>query len=126
MSNLENDMEELFGLKESPIIKLIKPEVVQEMKLNPPKPSMDFDIEGINFSKIANSSEFKRFIYFIRTGTTFRGSNAKLEVELVKTEEKINIVKELGRGTTSDFKEVVSELKEAIAKRKARLETIPK
>ena len=97
--------------------------VIKKEALKPPKtPKPIIDYEGIDFNKIANSSEFKRFIFMIRTGSTFRGSNVELDKKLIKTEEEINIIKELGRGTHQDFKSVVSELKEALAKRKAKIE----
>lgn len=100
-----------------------KKQPIKKRDLKPPKVTKPIiDYEGIDFNKIANSSEFRRFIYMIRTGSTFRGSNIELDKKLLKTEQEINIIKEIGRGTHQDFKSVVSELKEALAKRKAKIE----
>ena len=105
----------------------VKPKPVKIQALKPPKqppkpPKPIIDYEGIDFDKIANSSEFKRFIFMIRTGSTFRGSNVELDKKLQKTEQEINFIKEIGRGTHQDFRSVVSELKEALAKRKSKIE----
>ena len=94
-------------------------------KLNPPPAPKPTPIiidpeDNIDYDKIANSSEFKRFICLIRTGKTFRGSNAELEVKLVKTEQQIALVKEIDKGTNGDFKSVVAELKSLFAKHKNR------
>ena len=107
------------------------PPIAPPKELHPPKKIEPISFitqvisqEDIDFNKIANSSEFKRFIYFIRTGTTFRGSNPELDKKLKKTEEEINIVRELGRGSHQDFRDVVKELKENLAKRKAKFEEL--
>ncbi len=106
MSKMDEALDKMFSKNEVQS----KP-IIREKPLPSPKVSIDFDTSYIDFSKIANSSEFKRFIYFIRVGTTFRGSNAKLDIELKKSEEKINIVKDLNKG---NFRDVMNEFKEKL------------
>ena len=110
----------MIGLsKEKPHPPIAPPKPIQKKDLKPPKQveptsfvNQIINEEDIDFNKIANSSEFKRFIFMIRTGSTFRGSNEELDKKLVKTEQEISIVRELGRGSHQDFREVVNELKE--------------
>lgn len=64
----------------------------------------------IDFNKIANASEFQRFVYWILTGETFRGSTKALKMKIRHTSEKINMV----RGLPPD---ILKELKEVLKKR---------
>lgn len=75
--------------KEEPTKQIIKPEIPEfktTKKTTKPKiKKLEIEVSsGIDFSNLANSSDFKRLIYFAITGHSFRGSNAKLEEELAK------------------------------------------
>ena len=67
----------------------------------------------IDFNAMANASEFQRFVYWILTGETFRGSTKALKMKIRNTSEKIKLV----RGLPSD---VLKELKEVLEKRKIK------
>ena len=114
-------------------MKVEKTQPLKKQDLRPPKtvskptiqkiePIQDFDSY---FENISKSSEFKRLVYLIYTGKTHRGTTKNLDVELKSHKTDIDIVKGLGRGSHQDFKEVVNELKEALAKRKAKIEVLP-
>ena len=63
---------------------------------------------GIDYEKIARSSEFQRFIYFILTGKTHRGSLQKLkqEVKIVKSKYESAY-----KGVMSEFKSKVERMR---------------
>ena len=73
--------------------------------------------EGIDYKAISEASEFRRFIYWIRTGKVFRGSNEALTTELNKTQKDINIIKGL-RNTNPHYGDVVKEFKALLQKRR--------
>ena len=111
---------------EKPHPPIAPPKPIQKQDLQPPKPpkeviEQDFDVY---FNKISNSSEFKRLVYLIYTGKTHRGTREDLDVKLKSHQETISIVEEVGRGSHQDFREVVKELKENLAKRKAKFEEL--
>ncbi len=60
-----------------------KPEVQIIPEVKKPKTIVKKEVLGtIDFSNLADSSDFKRLIYLAITGKSFRGSNIKLEEEL--------------------------------------------
>lgn len=84
-------------------------------ELHPPPPvRIETSYENIDFTAIANSSEFKRFVYFIYTGKVHRGTLKQLDREIKQTQEAVEVIKELGRGSKADYREVMKELKEKL------------
>ncbi len=80
MSNLENDMKELFGLSKIKVKPVVKSEKV--IVISKPEKENPIDllpVEKIDFSKLAETSDFKRLVYLAITGETFRGKNITLE-----------------------------------------------
>ena len=61
---------------------------------------------AIDFDKIANSSEFKRFIYYIFSGKTHRGSIEKLNKDINKMQNDVR--------KSMDFKKVVEDIKKGV------------
>lgn len=108
---------------------MVKYQLVEEEKpihLTPPSPAIilkDLDFDNIDYDRISNSSEFKRFVYMIRTGKTHRGTKEDLDRKLKDTQEVIDVVKELKRGSTSDYRIVINEMKSKLAKQKAKIES---
>lgn len=72
----------------------------------PPEPKTDHFEESFEdtYKNIIESSETKRFIYFIYTGKTWRGTNAGLEKDLIKRKQKIDIV------NSPQFTDVLKEM----------------
>ena len=99
-----------------------KEEIIRPLPTKIVKELPEEILDKIAFQKIANSSEFKRLVYLIWFGKTHRGKSNDLERQLIKRKEEIIVINKIGRGTHQDFREVVSELKEALAKRKAKIE----
>ena len=99
--------------------------------IGPPKrltPTKQVERVGnISFDELADSSEFKRLVYLIWFGKTHRGKGSDLDAQMWKRQKEFEsfqeIAVELGRGTASDMKSVVLELKEALNKRKESIET---
>ena len=98
---------------------ILHPEEIKEEDLHPPRaptPTMidvaqkRLEYGDINFQMIANSSEFKRFVYFIYTGKTHRGTLEKLDNDIKQIKDNVEIVRAMP-------KEVLAELKEKIKKR---------
>lgn len=112
--SLESDMEELFGFSKKEVIK--KP-----LPLNlPPKPTTIDQETGLDYDKIANSSDFQRICVMIAKMINpefFKSVSTRVSQPVMKKQLDNKI---------SEYREVVSELKEVLAKRKARLESIPK
>lgn len=75
---------------------------------------------AIDFNAIADASEFRRFIYWIRTGKVFRGSNEKLTIELNKTQEELDIVKLMKKQQKPIFMSVMNEYEAKLAKIRGR------
>ena len=100
-----------------------KPVIKIETLTPPSKPAVksNVDYSNIDFEYIARSSEFKRFVYFMYTGKTHRGTIKQLDEEIKRTKENLEIVNEIGRGTTTDMKEVVRELKLTLQARKNKI-----
>ena len=63
-----------------------KPVIKIETLTPPPKPVIESNVDysNIDFEYIAKSSEFKRFIYFMYTGKTHRGTIKQLDQEIKK------------------------------------------
>ena len=105
-----------------PVIKietLTPPPLTPKKIISEVMPEVDYS--NIDFEYIAKSSEFKRFIYFMYTGKTHRGTIKQLDQEIKRTKENLEIVNEMGRGTTTDMKEVVRELKLTLEARKDKI-----
>lgn len=66
---------------------------------------------AIDFNAIAKASEFQRFIYWILTGQTFRGSNKALKMKMRGVQNKVQLVRSLPP-------DLLKELKEKIKKRR--------
>lgn len=120
-----------MSLLEKTLKAMEKPEKVKIEDLKPPKtPKIFVDdtkpdvINKITFEEIANSSEFKRLVYLIQFGKTHRGKSVDLERKLVKRQQEIKIIREYERGTHGDFRNVVKELKEKLAKQKEKIENV--
>jgi hypothetical protein len=78
--------------------------------------------EGIDYEGISRTSEYRRFIYRVKTGHTFRGTNAQLDIELkkfTKIEEDIKIIKELSR-EQKNYGDVMKEFKDKLKELKKR------
>ena len=71
---------------------------------------------AIDWKAMSDASEFRRFVYWIRTGQVFRGSNNKLDEDLWKTQDDINMVRELKRidPNASNFGDVMKEYKDKV------------
>ena len=61
---------------------------------------------AIDFDKIANSSEFKRFIYYIFSGKTHRGSIEKLNKDINKIQTDVR--------KSMDFRKVIEDIKKGV------------
>jgi hypothetical protein len=98
---------------------LIPPEVSETSVSTPPdrawlvkEASSDTDSTlTIDFNKIANSSEFKRFMYYIYTGKTHRGTKDQLDWDIKKKRQEVQEIKALPA-------ELLAELKEKLKGRK--------
>jgi hypothetical protein len=125
MSEFDELLDRAFGKK-----KPTQVEVSLE-RLHPPKappPPIEIDditYEDIDYYALAKSSEFRRFVYMVRTGKTFRGSNDELDKQLSKTQTNINTVQEITRnvrGSKADFKAVMEEFKEVLQRRRDEID----
>ena len=65
---------------------------------------------AIDFKAIANSSEFQRFIYYLFTGKTHRGSLERLKKDIIEFKEDTNLVRDY-KGVMNEFKEKVARLR---------------
>ncbi|GAI71109.1 unnamed protein product [marine sediment metagenome] len=117
---------------------LEKPVKIQDLK--PPKPIIIEEVPEeeffIDFNRIANNSSFQRFILetiktcvphlksvSVRTSKDIMSKNFSNKITEIGQAVKVyDEIREIGRGSHQDFREVVSELKEALAKRKAKIE----
>ncbi len=64
-------------------VKKPKKSVVKKKFTTEKKPKInEVFLKQVDFSNLADSSDFKRLIYLAITGKSFRGSNIKLEKEL--------------------------------------------
>lgn len=120
-----------------PVLKS-KPKI-EKKTLHPPKPPKP-EIKQeffIDFNKIANNSSFQRFIVEaikmsvpqlknISARTSKEVMSKAFNERITEIDNAVNVydeIKEIGRGTHKDFKEVVKELKLALAKQKAKVES---
>lgn len=125
LSKLDEKLEKAFGKKEvkkedlhppmappKPIERSPTPEMIKiaEERVKP----MVIPHGEIDFEAIANSSEFKRFIYYLFTGKTHRGTIAKLDQEIKVYKKVAEDVMETMRGSKSDYRMVMKELKEKL------------
>lgn len=78
----------------------------------------------IDFLAIANASEFRRFIYWIRTGKVHRGSNDQLKEDLRETQKDIETIKELRKidPNARNFGNVINEFKDKVERLRKRNE----
>lgn len=97
----------------------IQPEILPEKKiqkinkktpkkLHPPlKPELESPGESFEdiYKNIIESSECKRFFYFIYTGKTWRGTNQALEQDLIKRKKEIDLI------NSPRFSDVIKEMK---------------
>lgn len=83
--------------------------------LLPPQPVIP--IEDDYFSEIAHSSEFRRLIYKVLYGKVHRTEKQHGNLEQ-KVKIGLETLRELGRGTKQDFRDVIKELKKVLAERK--------
>jgi hypothetical protein len=90
---------------------------IAEERARPTLPMGDID-----FDAIANSSEFKRFIYYLFTGKVHRGSLQKLDEEIKVYKKVAEDVMETMRGSRTDYREVMRELKDVLAKKREVIE----
>lgn len=87
----------------------------EKKELHPPPPvRIETSYEDIDFTAIANSTEFRRLVYLIYMGKTHRGKDIELRREIKETQQAVEVVKELGRGSKADYREVMKELKERL------------
>lgn len=127
MNDLEKEIDEALGIRSPENKKFHRMQEIAIERLHPPiAPKEDIDlreyigfvdrdikeIDDIDWDAISHASEFRRFIYWIRTGKVFRGSNDMLDIELKKTQKTINTVRRMPP-------ELLQELKEAIKNRKS-------
>lgn len=70
----------------------------------------------IDFKAYWEASEFQRFIYWIRYGKVFRGSNEALEKEMWKSQKDMELVQDLKRidPNARNFGDVMKEFKEKV------------
>jgi len=73
------------------------------------------------FVELANSTEFKRFIYKVLYGKVHRTEKQHGNLD-EKVKVGLEVFQEFERGTTKNFKEFVKELKEKLAKQKVKVE----
>ena len=80
----------------------------------------------IDFNAMANASEFQRFVYWIRTGKVFRGSNDALKEDLWKTQKDIEMIQNLKKidPNAKNFGNVINEFKSKVEGLKKRNESI--
>ena len=71
---------------------------------------------GIDWKAMSDASEFRRFVYWVRTGQVFRGSNNKLDEDLWKTQQDINDIREIKRidPNARNFRGVMNEFKSKV------------
>ena len=107
---------------------VIKIETLTPPPLTPkkiiPKIMPGSDYSNIDFEYIAKSSEFKRFVYFMYTGKTHRGTIKQLDQEIKRTKENLEIVNEMGRGTMKDRKALINELKQVLKAKKNKIQEL--
>ena len=117
----------------------IAPKPIKKRELKPPKPPLkkipqeDFFID---FNKIANNSSFQRFIVeaikmcvpqlkSVSARTSGEVMSKAFNERIDEIDKAVNVydeIKEIGRGTHQDFRDVVKELKDKLAKRKAKIQ----
>ena len=111
MSDLKKEFQSIIHPEERDSLPgFTKMEEVALSRLHPPEPRYG----DIDFTAIANSSEFKRFVYFIYTGKVHRGTLQQLDREIKQTQEAVEIIKEYARGSKADYRAVMKELKERL------------
>ncbi len=101
----------------------------------PPKQEIEQEF-FIDFNKIANNSSFQRFIIEaikmsvpqlknISARTSKEVMSKAFNERITEIDNAVNVydeIKEIGRGTHKDYREVVDELKLALAKQKVKVE----
>lgn len=96
--------------------------IVEKKTLHPPKPPKPVKMVSDDFFvELANSTEFKRFIYKVLYGKVHRTEKQHGNLD-EKVKVGLEIFQEFGRGTKKDFRDVVKELKEKLAKQKVKVE----
>ena len=104
-------------VEEKEVLTLIEPKIVKEMKLHPPKQSKTKidQAEGLDYDKIANSSDFQRICVMIAKMINpefFKSVSIRVSQPVMKEQLDNKI---------SEYREVVNELKIVLAKRKAKI-----
>ena len=123
--SLEEEIRKKFGKMQKVAIERLHPpmapivseksvEDISEIEKDSPQQS-DSKL-AIDWKAMSDASEFRRFVYWIRTGQVFRGSNNKLDEDLWKTQDDINMVRELKRidPNASNFGDVMKEYKDKV------------
>lgn len=137
MSKLSDKFKDLSKPPRAP------PKPVKKEELRPPKKPIkkipqDQEEFFIDFNKIANNSSFQRFIIEaikmsvpqlknVSARTSKEVMNKAFSIRINEIDNAVNVydeIKEIGRGTHRDMKEVVIELKQTLAKRKAKIEEL--
>ena len=101
-------------------------QVISTKHLHPPKSpkkelSKPIMIEDDFFGELAHSTEFKRFIYKVLYGKVHRTEKQHGNLDQ-KVKDGLEFVREVGRGNRSDVLAMRKELKEALSKRKTKIE----
>lgn len=98
----------------------MKVKKVEIVHLSPPKPIKPTPTKEamLDFNKIANSSDFQRFVVYLMKQTVpglFTKVSTRVPAE--------KMIKQFN-STRADYKLVMNELKEKLAKRKAKIEEL--
>lgn len=117
----------------------IAPKTIRKRDLKPPKPPLKKAPQEaffIDFNKIANNSSFQRFIVeaikmcvpqlkSISARTSGEVMSKAFNERITEIDKAVNVydeIKEIGRGTHQDFRDVVKELKEKLEERKTKIQ----
>ena len=116
------------------------PKPIKKQDLKQPKPQIKKTVPPeeffVDFNKIANNSSFQRFIIeaikmcvpqlkSVSARTSREIMSKAFNERITEIDKAVNVyeeIKEVGRGTHQDFRGVVKELKEKLAKRKAKID----
>ena len=93
-----------------------KPPTAPKHLKPPPTPQPITNDGNPSFEEIAQSSEFKRFLYFVQFGRTHRGTQQDLDKQLIIRKEEIKIVQDMRKsdvygGVMKEFKDKVSKIR---------------
>lgn len=103
------DLKPIAGEIEGEVLRQ-HPVVDQQIKAGERFDSVANSKPAIDFKAIANSSEFQRFIYYLFTGRTHRGSLERLKKDISEFKEESELVRSY-KGVMQEFKEKVARLR---------------